>query len=56
VRDSNEASWTQLLEVIEFISDATTVPLLFDAAEESGMEVDSFEALKKAQHLFQSGN
>lgn len=31
VRDSNEASWTQLLEVIEFMSDATTVPLLFDA-------------------------
>ncbi len=31
VRDSNEASWTQLLEVVEFINDATTVPLLFDA-------------------------
>ena len=30
VRDNNEASWTQVLEVLEFISDATSVPLLFD--------------------------
>ena len=30
VRDSNEASWTQLLEVIEFMSDATSVPILMD--------------------------
>src|ERR1044071_365973 len=26
VRDSNEASWTQVLEVVEFMSDATSVP------------------------------
>ena len=31
VRDSNEASWTQVLEVAEFMSDATTVPILLDA-------------------------
>ena len=31
VRDNNEASWTQLLEVVEFMSDATTVPLMLDA-------------------------
>lgn len=30
VRDSNEASWTQVLEVIEFMSDNTDVPLLLD--------------------------
>ncbi len=30
VRDSNEASWTQVLEVLEFMSDATTVPILLD--------------------------
>lgn len=30
VRDSNEASWTQILEVLEFMSDATTVPILVD--------------------------
>ncbi|XP_063221003.1 phosphoenolpyruvate phosphomutase-like isoform X1 [Bacillus rossius redtenbacheri] len=31
VRDSNEASWTQVLEVVEFMADATSVPILLDA-------------------------
>ncbi|MGE4543375.1 MAG: phosphoenolpyruvate mutase [Pedobacter sp.] len=31
VRDSNEASWTQVLEVIEFMSDATSIPIMLDA-------------------------
>jgi phosphoenolpyruvate phosphomutase len=30
VRDNNEATWTQVLEVLEFMSDATTVPILMD--------------------------
>lgn len=30
VRDNNEASWTQVLEVVEFMSDATSVPILLD--------------------------
>ena len=30
VRDSNEASWTQVLEVLEFMSDATSIPILVD--------------------------
>ena len=30
VRDSNEASWTQVLEMLEFMSDATTIPILVD--------------------------
>ena len=30
VRDNNEASWTQVLETVEFMSDATTIPLLLD--------------------------
>ena len=30
VRDRNEASWTQVLEVLEFMSDATEVPILLD--------------------------
>ncbi|HOP98816.1 MAG TPA: phosphoenolpyruvate mutase [Verrucomicrobiota bacterium] len=30
VRDNNEASWTQVLEVIEFMADATRVPILLD--------------------------
>lgn len=31
VRDSNEASWTQVMEVLEFMSDASEVPILLDA-------------------------
>ena len=30
VRDSNEASWTQILDVLEFMSDATSIPILVD--------------------------
>jgi len=30
VRDSNEASWTQVLDVVEFMADATTIPILLD--------------------------
>src|SRR5882757_9178538 len=30
VRDNNEASWTQVLEVVEYMSDATQVPILLD--------------------------
>jgi phosphoenolpyruvate phosphomutase len=31
VRDNNEASWTQVLEVVEFMADATSIPILLDA-------------------------
>lgn len=31
LRDNNEASWTQILERVELISDATSIPLLLDA-------------------------
>jgi len=30
VRDSNEASWTQVLEAVEFMVDATSIPILLD--------------------------
>lgn len=30
VRDNNEASWTQILEVLEFMSDNTSIPILLD--------------------------
>src|SRR5690349_24449743 len=30
VRDNNEASWTQVLEVLEFMADATDLPILLD--------------------------
>src|SRR5262249_5414022 len=30
LRDSNEASWTQVLEVLEFMAEATRLPILVD--------------------------
>ncbi len=30
LRDNNEASWTQVLDVLEFMADATTLPILVD--------------------------
>ncbi|MCG8359953.1 MAG: isocitrate lyase/phosphoenolpyruvate mutase family protein, partial [Kiloniellales bacterium] len=30
VRDRNEASWTQVIEVLEFMSDGTAIPILLD--------------------------
>ncbi|RAP31434.1 phosphoenolpyruvate mutase [Candidatus Marinamargulisbacteria bacterium SCGC AG-343-D04] len=30
VRDNNEASWTQVIDVLEFMSDATDIPILLD--------------------------
>ncbi|MAG58367.1 MAG: phosphoenolpyruvate mutase [Planctomycetes bacterium] len=30
VRDNNEASWTQVLEKVEFMADATSIPILLD--------------------------
>ncbi|ABA87887.1 phosphoenolpyruvate phosphomutase [Syntrophotalea carbinolica DSM 2380] len=31
VRDNNEASWTQVLDVVEFMSDASSIPIMLDA-------------------------
>ena len=30
VRDNNEASWTQVLETLEFMADATRIPIMLD--------------------------
>ena len=30
LRDSNEASWTQVVDVLEYMADATTLPILVD--------------------------
>lgn len=30
IRDSNEATWTESLNILEFMSDATNIPILFD--------------------------
>ena len=32
VRDNNEASWRQILEVLEFLADAPNLSILLDSA------------------------
>ena len=46
VRDSNEAGWTQVLEVAELMSDATSVPILLDADTGYG-NFNNFRRLKQ---------
>ncbi len=31
VRDSNEMSWSQVLDIVEYMSDATSIPIMLDA-------------------------
>jgi len=47
VRDSNEASWTQVLEVLEFMSDATSIPILVDGDTGYGNFNNLRRAVKK---------
>lgn len=49
VRDSNEASWTQVLEVLEYMSDVTSIPILLDADTGYG-NFNNFRRLIKKLH------
>ena len=52
VRDSNEASWTQVMDVLEFMADATSIPILVDGDTGWG----NFNNLRRAvQKLGQRG-
>ncbi len=52
VRDSNEASWTQVMDVLEFMADATSIPILVDGDTGWG----NFNNLRRAvQKLCQRG-
>ena len=39
VRDSIEASWTQVVDMLEFMSDATSVPILLDGATGTNLDL-----------------
>ncbi|HEY1100664.1 MAG TPA: phosphoenolpyruvate mutase [Myxococcota bacterium] len=49
VRDANEASWTQVLEVVEFMADATKLPILVDGDTGYG-DFNSARRLVKKLH------
>lgn len=49
VRDSNEASYTQVLEVLEFMSDRTTIPILLDGDTGYGNYNNARRLVKKLE-------
>ncbi|WNJ98774.1 phosphoenolpyruvate mutase [Thalassospiraceae bacterium LMO-JJ14] len=49
VRDNNEASWTQILDVLEFMSDASSLPILVDGDTGWG----NFNNLRRAVQKFE---
>ncbi|MDQ0339015.1 phosphoenolpyruvate phosphomutase [Caldalkalibacillus uzonensis] len=55
VRDNNEASWTQVLEVIEFMSDATSIPILLDGDTGYGNFNNARRLVKKLEQRHIAG-
>lgn len=51
IRDNNEASWTQVLNVLEFMSDATTIPILLDGDTGYGNFNNARRLVKKLEQL-----
>jgi len=52
VRDNNEASWTQILDILEFMSDATQIPILLDADTGYG----NFNNVRRLVHKLEQRN
>ncbi len=50
IRDNNEASWTQVLEIVEFMSDATSIPILLDGDTGYGNFNNFRRLVKKLEH------
>jgi phosphoenolpyruvate phosphomutase len=55
VRDNNEASWTQILEVLEFMSDATNIPILMDGDTGFGNFNNARRLVKKLEQIKVAG-
>ena len=49
VRDNNEASWTQVLDVVEYMSDATNIPILLDGDTGYGNYNNARRLVKKLE-------
>ncbi|MBM3296210.1 MAG: phosphoenolpyruvate mutase [Candidatus Aminicenantes bacterium] len=49
VRDNNEASWTQVLEMMEFMSDAASIPILLDGDTGYGNFNNMMRLVKKLE-------
>lgn len=55
LRDNNEASWTQVLDVIEYMSDATSIPILLDGDTGFGNFNNMRRLVKKLEQREVSG-
>lgn len=55
VRDSNEASWTQVTDVLEFMSDATDIPILLDADTGFGNFNNARRLIRKLEKIGVAG-
>ncbi|WP_068497989.1 phosphoenolpyruvate mutase [Paenibacillus kribbensis] len=55
VRDSNEASWTQVLDVLEFMSDTTSIPILLDGDTGYGNFNNARRLVKKLEQRHIAG-
>lgn len=49
VRDSNEASWTQVTDVLDFMSEKTTIPILLDGDTGYGNYNNARRLIKKLE-------
>ncbi|MGX4585962.1 phosphoenolpyruvate mutase [Paenibacillus chitinolyticus] len=55
VRDNNEASWTQVLDVLEFMSDAASIPILLDGDTGYGNFNNARRLVKKLEQRHIAG-
>ncbi|RAP34809.1 phosphoenolpyruvate mutase, partial [Candidatus Marinamargulisbacteria bacterium SCGC AG-439-L15] len=55
VRDNNEMSWTQVVDVLEYMSDATTVPILLDGDTGYGNFNNMRRLVKKLEQIEVAG-
>lgn len=51
VRDNNEASWTKVLDILEFMSDTTTIPILLDGDTGYGNFNNASRLVRKLEQL-----
>ena len=52
VRDNNELSWTQVLDILEFMNDATTIPILLDGDTGYGNYNNVRRLIRKLEQYF----
>jgi phosphoenolpyruvate phosphomutase len=55
VRDCNEASWTQVTDIVEFMSDASDIPILLDADTGFGNFNNARRLVKKLEKIGVAG-